>query len=68
MLPHLSDQYIEGAVHRVRMHQEQEVLASKAAMHKVKKAERAARRKSLRHLFKRRSTLGSLPQVDRQHS
>ena len=36
MLPHLTDQYIEGAVYRVQKHQKQEVLASKAALHKEK--------------------------------
>ncbi len=68
MLPHLSNQYIEGAVYRAQKHQRQDVLASKAALHKVKKAERAERRKSFLKLFKRRGTLSKLPQVNRQQS
>ena len=68
MLPHMSDQYIEGAMYRIQKHQKQDVLASKAALHKVKKAERVERRKSFLKLFKRRSTLSKLPQVNRQHS
>ena len=68
MLPHLTDQYIEGAVYRVQKHQKQEVLASKAALHKEKQAEKAERRKSFFQFFKRRLTLGKLPQVNRQHS
>lgn len=68
MLPHMTDQYIVGAADRIHSHQSQDVLASKAALHKVKKAERAARRFSLRKLFDRRPTLETLPQVHRQHS
>jgi len=68
MLPHMTDQYIEGAALRVQKHQRQDVLASKAALHKMIKAEKAARR-SLKKLFKRRrTTLSKMPQVNRQHS
>ena len=68
MLPHLTDQYIEGAVYRVQKHQRQDILASKAALHKEKQAEKAERRKSFLWFLKRRTTVGKLPQVNRQHS
>ncbi len=68
MLPHMTDQYIAGAADRIHSHQRQDVLASKAALHKVKKAERAARRFSFRKLFNRRPTLEAMPQVHRQQS
>ena len=68
MLPHMTDQYIVGAADRIHSHQSQDVLASKAALHQVKKAKRAARRLSLKKLFNRRPSLEALPQVRRQHS
>lgn len=68
MLPHMTDQYIVGAADRIHTHQRQDVLASKAALHEVKKAERAAWRFSLKKLFNRRPNLETLPQVRRQHS
>jgi hypothetical protein len=68
MLPHMTDQYIVGAADRIHSHQRQDVLASKAALYRMKKAGRAARRFSLKKLFNRRPTLEQLPQVGRQHS
>ena len=67
MLPHMTDQYIEGAALRVQKHQRQDVLASKAALHKMIKAAKAAGR-PLKKVFKRRSTLGTMPKAQRQHS
>ena len=67
MLPHMTDQYIEGAALRVQKHQRQDVLASKAALHKALKAAKAAAR-PVKKLFTRRSTLRNLPQAQQQHS
>ena len=58
MLPHLTDQYIEGAVYRVEKHQRQDILASKAALHQAKQVEKTERRKSFFRFFHRRTNLG----------